>query len=347
LTNQTLTTRIQIANQRSRSIFLNVSPVSQQVCAPHLYFHSCLGKRYAKPSGKEEKIDQTFWGSEEHRTWEESESDSDVSYDLDEEDEEEEELESEMEGDEDEDEEREEEEEEDEQENRRKRPRFQAYKPPPDKDIVRKKTVVVRKSKPAVSETPKSVADSVSAPIERRQTRESTQARTQEVMEKPAATGAPKRKPSTPSRSQSLKPTQEQLMEEAKIVEEWNKADYDAYIRFTELSEKERQAFLQKKKPKGLKNAYTIVSRSFIKDGEVASEIRVIEPVKQEPVGPKKKKKPGEFDSHFRSIYDILGIQADIPMQPDKSYKYRFPYGSMPGYNTLEEFRAIRDSGSF
>ena len=238
-------------------------------------------------------------------------------------------------------EEEDEDEEDDEEEQRRKRPRFQAYKPPTGKDEpTKKKIVVVRKQKAPV--TPISITES-----ERRETRDSTRARTLEVMSKPVPDTSKKSKTTTTTpRGTPHQRTQEELMEEAKIVEEWNKADYDAYIRFTELSEKERTAFLQKRRPKGPKNAYSIVSRSFIKDGEVCSEIKVVPPVVDElPVTAKKKdtKTPPVYN---KSVSDVLGIVSDIPSPADRTFKYRYPYGSMECFNTVEECQRIRERES-
>ncbi len=135
-------------------------------------------------------------------------------------------------------------------------------------------------------------------------------------------------------------------MEEAKIVEEWNKADYDAYLRYTELSEKERNALIQKRRTKGPKNMYTIVSRSFIANDHVCSEIKIVPPVTEEPSQTKKREKIASANqAQLRSVSEVLGINQRVPRpsSPKKMYKYRFPYGSMQGFNTMEEFAKIRD----
>ena len=135
-------------------------------------------------------------------------------------------------------------------------------------------------------------------------------------------------------------------MEEAKIVEEWNKADYDAYLRYTELSEKERIALIQKRRTKGPKNVYTIVSRSFIEKDQVCSEIKIVAPVIDESSHPKKRDKPSlTSQCLLRSASDVLGIQPRIARSasPKKLYKYRYPYGMMQGFNTVEEYAHIRD----
>jgi hypothetical protein len=305
---------------------------------------SCIGKRSTRLSGNEEEIDRAFWGSEQHRTWEESESDSDVSYDMDEEDDEEEELESEMDQEESEDESEDEPEEEDEGENdsrQKKRMRFNAYRAPTPAGATGRKTVVTRREK--VTPTPRSTSEPKDLPSERRETRESTKARTQEVQSRPKSQVTKKKGPTTPTGT-SLKPTQEQLMEEAKVVEEWNKADYDAYIRFTELSEKERAAFLQKRKPRGSKTAYSIVSRSFIESGTVRNEIRIIPPVTDASLVPRKKEKALRLETSLRSASDVLGINSEVPPIPSKQFRYRYPYGSMQPFNTVEEFQSIHQS---
>ena len=278
-------------------------------------------------------MDQAFWGSDQHRTWEESESDSDVSYDL-EESEEESDSDSELDGEEEE-EESEEEESEDEEDKRRKRPRFQAYKVPDTKHgAPKRKTIVRRKAKPS-ADTPVSVAESE---VTRRETRDTTRARTLEVHSRSTPVTA-RKKASSPSGGQR-KLTQEQLLEEARIVEEWNKADYDAYLRFTELSEKERNALMQKRRQRGPKNVYTIVTRSFIRNGASAEEIRIVPPVVEEQVAKKKDAKP---PLPIKTVAEVLGLDQSIPEYADRSFKYRYPYGYMREFNTIAEFNIIHE----
>ena len=221
-------------------------------------------------------------------------------------------------------------------ERRRKRPRFQAYKVPDTKQAApKRKTIVRRKPKP-VAETPQSVAGSETL---RRETRDTTRARTLEVHSRPVLASA-KKKATSPTSAQP-KYTQEQLLEEARVVEEWNKADYDAYLRFTELSEKERTAFMQKRRHRGPKNVYTVVTRSFVHDGQVTEELKIIPPVVEESVTKKKDTKP---PLPVKSVAEVLQLDQSRPEPADKRHKYRYPYGETPLFNTIEEFQSIHHS---
>lgn len=291
----------------------------------HLWVMS--GMRAKLLTGEEEQKDRTFWGSEEHNTWEESESDSDISYDLDEL-EEESESDSEL----DEEDESEEEEPEDDEERRRKRPRFQAYKVP-EKGTPKRRTVVRRNS----SSTPKpeeGIKDEVTT--DTRERRETTKARSLEVTERKMSSSFGLRKKR--SQTQYVALTQEQLMEEAKMVEEWNKADYDAYLRYTEMSEKERNALIQKRRNNGSKNLYRIVSRSYIEDGQEKSELKLVPPLEEDSLKIKEKMSKGIL---YKSAKEVLRMDASKPLPANKSFKYRYPYGDMEGYNTIAEYEDI------
>ena len=288
------------------------------------------GKRAKILTGDEEEIDRSFWGSEKHKTWEESESDSDISYDL-EESEDESDSDSELdqvEGDD----ESGTEESVDEEENRRKRPRFHAYKVPPQNEGIKRKTVIRRKS---VTQEP---VETPSDNFEKRETRETTKARTLEVTERKSVDVSGKKRKHA-SRGSSVTLTQEEQMEEARIVEEWNKADYDAYLRYTEMSEKERNALMQKRRNNtGSKNLYKIITRSYIKDGEVQSELKIVPPLIEEST----KEKGKRSVIGLKSVSDVLRINRTKPEPVGRLFRYRYPHGDMLEYNTVEEFKEIR-----
>ena len=294
------------------------------------------GKRTsAKITGKEAELDSAFWGAEQHRTWEESESDSDVSFDIDE-DEGESESDSEL----DEDEESEEESDEDESETdevkKRKKASFRAYKPIAGGEAAPNRKTIVRRKPKAVPSSPKSVADST---FSRRETRDTTRARTQEVKERAEMPVRLRKYAHSGFEAASL--SQEQLLEDARIVEEWNRADLDAYIKYTEMSEKERGLLLTRRRGRSNKDEYRIVARSFIEKGKVKSELKLIPP--KPPADDGSKKKP-QTTVVVKTTSQVLGIrEPEVP--PDRSMNtYRYPYGSMEGFNTREEYMQIREA---
>jgi len=212
----------------------------------------------------------------------------------------------------------------------------QAYKPISVSAVPKRKTIVRRKPKLDLA----TEVDNQEGPdmLERRETRDTTRARTLEVQERAIPSSSKKSPASTPTRDKP-RLSQEQLLEEARIVEEWNKADLEAYIRYTELSEKERNAMLQKRRRGGSRNEYTFCSRSYIEDGQVKSEIKIVPPPPSSEET--SKKKPGVFIPR-RFTNDLLGIQAK-PEVPDRSMcNYRYPYGGEDVFNTAEEYEAIR-----
>ena len=291
-----------------------------------------LGKRTRTAlTGEEENVDRAFWGSEQHRTWEESESDSDISYDLDEDEEEESESDSELD-----EEEKEESSEDDESEDedtrkKQKKGRFQAYKPVSvsEAGAPKKKTIVRRKPKPVV------LAEESIAPDLRRETRDSTRARTMEVQDRPTPVST--RRIRRPTDGRKIY-TQEQLMEEARIVEEWNKADLDAYIKYTEMSEKEKNAMMQKRRRGTSQNEFTIFSRSYIDSrGEVSSELRLVPPPQEESL-----KKKIVSPLPLKSTQQLLGIAEPEEPAMRSGFAYRYPYGGLEGFNTVEQYEAIR-----
>ena len=276
-------------------------------------------------SNEEAQVDEVFWGSKEHRTWEESEDDSDVSYDLDEEDEEESESED-SELDEDIDEEDEDEESEPETD---KAPRksFRAYKDPRLAVAAPKKREIPPKPK-----TPKTPVSSYELP----ETRHTTRARTVDVTSKASA-----EQPNSRIRAkQPVRPhlTQEQLMAEAAITEEWNKADLEAYVRYTELTDKEK-AELEKGKQKQsilTRSDYRLVSRSFISDRCSSSEIRIHSPIRSGLTA-----KDSQHSVAPKRPSSMLLKMVSLPSQPRRwGSRYLHPQ-TMEGFNTALEFSEI------
>jgi hypothetical protein len=274
-----------------------------------------LGQRMKPITDKDAEVDTVFWGSDKHRTWEESESDSDVSYDLDEDDEDSDEedsmdddavsadAESDTSVDED--------------ERLKKRKNSGGYKDPrtaAPKRVIRRS--IVKTPKPAPLETPIS---------ERRQTRDTTRAITLQVTQRSETKReSPKETKISPKRAHVW--TQEDLLEEARQTEEWNIADYEAYIRYTELSEKERMQFLQKRKPKEQVGSYKIISRSVCRDGKADSEVLIFP--------------PAESSTRNFDISAVLFPYLDGPPKEPPKFRYRHPV-SMEGYNTISEYREI------
>ena len=298
--------------------------------------HFLTGRRTKPVSGQEAEVDQTFWGSQQHRTWEESESDSEVSYKLDEDDESESDDEIDDNDELDEEESEDEDEDEDEETVRKRKRSIKAYKDPRTSAAAPKRKTIIRR-KPKVPDTPDSTkvdSEHASAAITRRETRDTTKARTLEVINR-AEKSTRKHSPKQRALGQE-KLTQEELLEEARITEEWNIADYEAYVRYTELSEKEQTAFLSKRKSsKQSQNSYTLVSRSFVRNNEVISEI-VIHPPPIMFEGTKKEKPP------VKSVQQLLRIDQEVLVSADKSHKYRHPY-TWEGFNSVSEFAEIEE----
>ena len=126
-------------------------------------------------------------------------------------------------------------------------------------------------------------------------------------------------------------------MAEAAITEEWNKADLEAYVRYTELSDKEK-AELEKGK-QGLsslnRSEYRLISRSYISDGSSSSEIRIHSPTRL--TGSKDTK---QTVVPRRSTESLLAMKPQ-PAQPRRwESRYCHPR-SMEGYNTPFEFSEI------
>lgn len=281
-----------------------------------------VGRRLKPITDKDAEVDTVFWGSDQHRTWEESESDSEVSYNLDDADS------SDSSSDMDDDEsgagsDSDESESGDEDDGRKPKKVFRGgYKDPRSKPAApKRKLAPVQRAikKEIVPETPSSAG-------ERRQTRDTTRAMTEEITQR-ESTKKPlvsKEKPKTEKHVL----TQEELLEEARLTEEWNTADYEAYIRYTELSERERMQFLQKRKPKEQVNCYKVVHRSFMEGGELKSEIKVFPPMA----------------GTLRPLNDVLlGIGENEFANATRSpFRYRHPRTG-EGYNTCGEFRQIQE----
>ncbi len=270
---------------------------------------------------KDAEADTVFWGSDQHRTWEESESDSEVSYDLDESDSSE--SDSEMDEDDSGDAGSDESEEEEDQDTKKPKRVFRGgYKDPRGAGAPKRKT-----TRPPVQRVIRKDTETPPSTVERRQTRDTTRAITQQVTDREFS-----KKPSLKEKSR-FKPekhvwTQDELMEEARLTEEWNTADYEAYIRYTELSERERMQFLQKRKPKEQVGSYKVVHRSYLVNNEPKSEILIFPPI----------------EGVERPLNDVLlGI---VDGQKDegkyKRFRYRHPRTG-EGFNTAAEFRAIQE----
>lgn len=183
-----------------------------------------------------------------------------------------------------------------------KKRNFKAYVDPREKSEVKKvrKTIVRKKSLNVETKE-----------VERVGTRDTTRARTEEVSVRADKTA---NTPKTPRKEQVYVPlTHAELMDEARITEEWNTADLQAYIKYTELSDKERAAnfAFSKKVPK-------YVYRSFKdENNEERSEIRMTIP---------------------------LTISSTSMVVPKKTNaKYRYPYMEDRYFNTCEEFSRIHE----
>jgi len=124
-------------------------------------------------------------------------------------------------------------------------------------------------------------------------------------------------------------------MAEAAITEQWNKADLEAYVRYTELTDKEK-AELEKGK-QGLtalsRSEYRIVSRSFVESGFTTSEIRIHSPIRSST-------KDKNNVVPFKSSSTLLGLHASKSAPVRSGSSYRHPR-SLEGFNTVDEFSAI------
>ena len=176
--------------------------------------------------------------------------------------------------------------------------KFKAYVDPRELKTV-KKTIVRKK----VASSSK-----VFTPTDRPGTRDTTRARTEEVIEKVEKNVSSKRLKSP--RDPLVLLTQEELMEEARLTEEWNTADYDAYISYMELNEK-----IDTSRRRGKKNSNVVISRSFIENGYVKSELIV--------------------PAYFELVHATL---------PNQSAKYRYPKDPSQVFNTVEEFSKIHEN---
>jgi hypothetical protein len=256
---------------------------------------------------------------------------------LDQEDESDSDSELEDEEDEGESEESEEEESDDERAKQKKRSAIKAYKDPRagPSAAPKRRTTIIRK-KPTVR-TPGTPESSQSTTIERRETRDSTKARTLEVTSRSTELFSK----STIHRASPMhkKLTQEELLAEAAITEEWNRADYEAYIRYTELSDKEKAQFLSKgKRTRASRFSHTIVSRSFV-DAEsktVSSEIIIHPP----PITDEEIKREKLTVPPPKSTLELLGITKNPEIFHKTGYSYRHPV-TYEGYNTREEYEGI------
>jgi len=137
--------------------------------------------------------------------------------------------------------------------------------------------------------------------------------------------------------------TQEQLMAEAAITEEWNKADYEAYIRYTELTDKEKASFLsvgKNRRTKASRFSHTLISRSFIDQQSQTSKSEIL--IHPPPITDEEIKKEKLSVPRKRTTAELLGIDAP-PSHPIRTgYLYRHPT-SLEGFNTSVEFSAIND----
>ena len=187
---------------------------------------------------------------------------------------------------------------------------------------VPERKTIVRKPR-----TPKPEVDRADRPG----TRDTTRARTEEVTSKAETIEGKKRRRMT--QKEQVKLTQEQLLEEARVTEEWNRADYDAYMRYTELSEKEKAALVGRRRQK--RNlGYSTVFRTYIENGEVQSEIRLVPPATDLD---RKRQQPLD-----RSTRDLLGLEEEPPTRPPPAAgKYRYPYDPRQVFNTIAEFEEI------
>lgn len=269
-------------------------------------------------------MDNVFWGSDKHRTWEESSSDSEVSYDLDNNDEDSDSDDSEL----DEDEEEDDEEGTESEDEKTTKRRMTGYSDPR-----------LKRSAPVAKAVTNRVArvQKPSLPYEVPETRHTTRERTREVNVRSTS------HPNTPlSRTTKLSPrrptlTQEQLMAEAAITEEWNKADLEAYVRYTELSDKEK-AELEKGKQSNLstsiKSDYRIISRSSQSALGVTSEIRIHSPIRD--------MKDKQHKHSKVPTSKLLGVSTpgNHIDNGSRGLRYRHPV-SLEGFNSNEEFANI------
>jgi|LauGreDrversion4_2_1035121.scaffolds.fasta_scaffold202887_2 hypothetical protein len=308
-------------------VTLNILERQPRVTAGMFAFQSAsiysLGRRMQDLSREDAEIDNVFWGSDKHRTWEESSSDSEVSYDIEDDEENSDSDDSEL--DEDEEDEEDEEEPESEDEVRISR-KSKGYSDPRLKSSLPKKRENIQAPR-----VPKPPLDSYDVP----ETRHTTRERTQEVNLRSI--------PSTPQaalRTRALRRepqlTQEQLMAEAAITEEWNKADLEAYVRYTELSDKDKAELEKGKQGFGVssRSEYRIISRSFSSALGSTSEIRIHSPTRE-----KQSKVPRSADTAR-----LMGIA--YPQQSCRSSRgssrYRHPV-SLEGFSCLDEFARIED----
>ncbi len=126
-------------------------------------------------------------------------------------------------------------------------------------------------------------------------------------------------------------------MAEAAITEEWNKADLEAYVRYTELSDKEK-AELEKGKQSNIstsfKSDYRIISLSSQSALGVTSEIRIHSPIRD---------MQDKQHKHLKvPTSKLLGLST--PGNPihdvSRGSRYRHPV-SLEGFNSIEEFANI------
>ena len=133
--------------------------------------------------------------------------------------------------------------------------------------------------------------------------------------------------------------TQAELMAEAAITEEWNKADLEAYVRYTQLSDKEKAELEKKRTTHGVSQSsaaageYRIISRSF---GGTKSEIRIESPIRTKNVLSR--------DVKSTTTMEILGQTPSSLSTTTKNAmnvsKYRHPT-TLETFNTCEEFSKI------
>jgi hypothetical protein len=275
------------------------------------------GKRLGQITSQEAEKDKSFWGSEKHRTWEESESDSEVEYTLDASNESDLSISDSEDGDL---EHGEEEEEEDDEDigQRKKRP-VKGYVD--RRDAVPESKKRSSHKKPVVSE---GVPASVAHPAERRETRDTTRRLTIEMEERAAtATSVPRRV--TPSATRvKRKFTQEEMLEEAKTTEYWNTADLNEYMRITASLEATKNLSRSRRiVPRGSH----IIKWKSTREGE---SLTIIPPADAKGV-------------MGRPTSEILGIDpAPVYDAPGgRGWRYRTTGGDF--FNNSDEFKKIRN----